>query len=160
MENNHDGLIGINMANTIIKITQLPNIGANLNGNTLLPVVSTNGTAVTDKVSVSNIANYMLTEAGNTLLPAFVANVAYSVANAAQPNITSVGTLSVDTLHISGGDNGYVLQTDGTGNLNWTAMEGSGNGNPGGANTQVQYNDEGNFGAEAGFTYKIGRAHV
>ena len=141
------------MANTIIKITQLPNIGANLNGNTLLPVVSTNGTAVTDKVSVSNIANYMLTEAGNTLLPAFVANVAYSVANAAQPNITSVGTLSVDTLHISGGDNGYVLQTDGTGNLNWTAMEGSGNGNPGGANTQVQYNDEGNFGAEAGFTY-------
>jgi hypothetical protein len=61
---------------------------------------------------------------------------------------------STSNIEISGGTNGYVLQTDGTGNLTWTAQSGgSGNGSPGGANTQVQYNDAGVFGGDAGFTY-------
>lgn len=62
---------------------------------------------------------------------------------------------SVTNLHITGGTNGYVLQTDGTGNLGWTAMGGGGGGNgtPGGSNTQVQFNDAGTFGGVAGFTY-------
>ena len=107
------------MANTTIKITQLPNIGNNLGASTLLPVVDTSGVAVTEKVTVGNVANYLLTEAGNTLPAAFVAQIAYSVANAAQPNITSVGTLNVDSLHISGGHSGQYLQTDATGNLSW-----------------------------------------
>ena len=71
-------------------------------------------------------------------------------------NITNIGVLTVDVanLHISGGTNGYVLQTDGTGNLTWTAQTGgTGNGTPGGANTQVQYNDGGAFGGTAGFTF-------
>lgn len=139
------------MANTTIKISQLPNIGANLTPNTLLPLVSTNGTFLTDKITVGNLANYILTEAGNTLQSAFVSDIAYSVANAAQPNITSVGTLAnlsivdVSVLTIPGGTNGYVLQTNGAGNLTWTAMAGSGNGNPGGANSQIQFNDSGLF---------------
>ena len=141
------------MANATIKITQLPNIGNNLSSNTLLPVVDTTGTAVTEKVTVGNVANFILTEAGNLLPEAFVAQIAYSVANAAQPNITSVGTLSVNTLKISGGTNGYVLQTDGTGNVTWTAPGGSGNGEVGGANTQVQFNDAGAFGGNTGFTF-------
>ena len=63
-------------------------------------------------------------------------------------------TVAVANLHISGGSNGYVLQTDGTGNLTWTAQTGgSGNGTPGGANTQVQFNDAGSFGGAAGFTF-------
>jgi hypothetical protein len=37
--------------------------------------------------------------------PAALANLAYSVVNAAQPNITSVGTLPINTLHIGGGTN-------------------------------------------------------
>jgi hypothetical protein len=146
------------MANTTIKISQLPNVG-NLTTNTLFPVVSTNGILITDKINLGNLANFVLTEAGNLLQPAFVSEIAYGVANAAQPNITSVGTLNsltitnVSTLHIPGGTNGYVLQTNGNGNLNWTAMSGSGNGNPGGANTQVQFNDSGVFGGDVGFTY-------
>lgn len=57
-------------------------------------------------------------------------------------------------LKINGGINGYVLQTDGTGILSWTAQTGSGgSGNPGGANTQIQYNDAGVFGGDAGFTF-------
>ena len=61
----------------------------------------------------------------------------------------------IANVHIYGGTNGYVLQTDGTGNLDWTAMTGGGGGNgtPGGANTQVQYNDSGSFGGSAGFTF-------
>ena len=88
------------------------------------------------------------------------ANVSGQVANAlisgtvytnAQPNITSVGSLTgltisnatgivdftttanvtlgaVGNLHISGGTNAYVLSTDGSGNLSWVAQTGGGGG--------------------------------
>jgi hypothetical protein len=140
------------MANTTIKITQLPSIGNGLSASTILPVVNTSGTAVTEKVTVGAVANYVLTQAGNTLSPAFLSTIAYSVSNASQPNITSVGTLSVDTLKISGGIVGYYLQTDGSGNLAW-APGGGGNGAVGGINTQVQFNDAGNFSGNTGFTF-------
>jgi hypothetical protein len=69
-------------------------------------------------------------------------------------NITSVGTLSVNTLKISGGDNGYFLQRYGTGNSSWSAAGGGGgNGKIGGGNTQVQINDAGSFGGNTGFTF-------
>jgi len=62
---------------------------------------------------------------------------------------------NVANVHIYDGVNGYVLQTDGAGNLSWTAQTGNGGGNgtPGGANTQVQYNNAGLFGGTAGFTF-------
>lgn len=62
---------------------------------------------------------------------------------------------NVGNVKITGGVNGYVLQTDGTGNLDWTVMSGGGGGNgtPGGSNTQIQYNDSGAFGGNAGFTF-------
>ena len=146
------------MANTTIKISQLPSTNE-VTVNTLLPIVSTTGSYVTDKLTVGTLSNYILTEAGNILPSAFASDYAYSVINAAQPNITSVGTLtelslnSVTALNIPGGVNGYVLQTDGLGNLDWTAMTGSGNGNPGGSNRQIQFNDSGLFSGVIGFTY-------
>lgn len=74
------------------------------------------------------------------------------------PNATySNGVLNLGSLtglSISGGNNGYFLQTDGAGNLTWAAGGGGGgNGSPGGANTQVQFNDAGTFGGDSGFTY-------
>lgn len=75
------------------------------------------------------------------------------------PNVTWNGNVlnlgSVTALSIGGGMNGYVLQTDGAGNLSWTAQTGGGSGNgvPGGANMQVQFNDAGSFGGDTGFTY-------
>ena len=76
------------------------------------------------------------------------------------PNVTWNGTKlalgNVANVRITGGTNGYVLQTDGTGNLSWTAQTGNGgggNGTPGGSNTQIQYNDSGSFGGYAGFTF-------
>lgn len=120
------------------------------------------------------------------------ANLAGQVADSAQPNITSVGTLSflqltgnlsstsnitannitangrltvgnrfdasttsnvslgyVGNIHITGGINGYVLTTDGLGNLSWTAGGGGGGGSPGGSNGQIQFNNAGTFGGSA-----------
>ena len=96
---------------------------------------------------------------------AAVAAVAATVTNNNQPNITSTGTLSTLTVSgnvnlgdlanvkIFGGTPGYVISTDGNGNLSWSAGGGGGNGSPGGANTQIQYNDNGTFGGNAGFTF-------
>jgi len=74
------------------------------------------------------------------------------------PNVTWNGNIlnlgNVSALSIGGGNNGYFLQTDGAGNLTWAAGGGGGgNGSPGGANTQVQFNDSGVFGGDSGFTY-------
>ena len=47
------------------------------------------------------------------------------------------------------GTSGQVLQTDGAGAASWTTVTTT----PAGANTQVQYNNSGAFGANGGFTY-------
>ena len=63
---------------------------------------------------------------------------------------------NVTDIRILGGQNGFVLQTDGTGNLGWTLQSGNGtggNGTPGGANTQIQFNDEGSFAGFPGFIF-------
>ena len=111
---------------TQIKITQLTDIGNNIIPSTVLPVVNLTGTPITQKTNVGNLGNIILTGAGTTYQPAYLANLAYSVVNAAQPNITSVGTLSVNTLKITGGTTGQVLSTDGAGNLSFTTVSGGG----------------------------------
>ncbi len=92
-----------------------------------------------------------------------------TLTTASQPNITSTGTLSnltsngtvdftnasnvslgnIDNLHILGGSDGYVLKTDGAGNLSW----GLDTAPAGGSNTQVQFNDNNSLGASANFTF-------
>ena len=67
-------------------------------------------------------------------------------------NILNLGTVS--NIKISGGTNGYVLQTDGTGNLSWTNQaSGGSNSTPGGSNTQVQFNDAGTLTGTSDFLY-------
>jgi len=61
---------------------------------------------------------------------------------------------TVSNVKITGGLNGYVLTTDGSGNLSWQAGGGEGgNGTPAGSNTQVQFNNNGLFGASPFFTF-------
>lgn len=63
---------------------------------------------------------------------------------------------NVANIKITGGTNGYVLQTDGAGTLSWAVGTGNitGNGVPGGSVNQIQYNKDGaNFGGSAGFTF-------
>ena len=86
-------------------------------------------------------ANYVLTTNGS-------GNLSWTLPTALALNANIANT------HISGGTNGYVLQTDGAGNLTWTAQSGGGgNGTPGGSNTQLQFNNAGNFGGIVGTTY-------
>lgn len=132
------------MAGTI-KITSLTDIGNTIPDTTLIPVVDMVGTPTTLKATFANIANAMLSEAGNTYSIALtsenanIANTAGTVTTNAQPNITSLGTLTsltangnvnlgaIGNVHITGGTNGYVLSTNGGGNLSWVALPTSGN---------------------------------
>ena len=85
---------------TTVNITSLPNIGNLLTSNSILPIVSTVGSATTDKTTVGALANYILVQTGNLLPPAQQALTSQTVTNAAQPNITSTGTLT--SLSVSG----------------------------------------------------------
>jgi hypothetical protein len=145
------------MANATIKITQLPP-GNTISASTILPIVGVNGTPTTQQVAVGNIANFTLLNAGNTLPPAYLANLSYNVVNAAQPNITSVGNLTrltitnLSNFNLPGGVNGQVLKTDGNGNLSWGNS--SAGGLPGGLANYIQYNSGSNtFSGSSSFTF-------
>lgn len=118
---------------TQIKITQLTDIGNSLNQNTLVPVVNMSGTPTTQKANLQIVGNLILNNAGNGFPSANSSIYSQSVTNAAQPNITSVGTLTsltvagnvnlggVGNVKILGGSIGQVLTTDGAGNLSWAS---------------------------------------
>jgi len=128
----------------------------NTNGNLVLApngigVVQSNVDLVPNQTRVHNLgsANRLWDTTYTQYLNATSATIGTA-------NIGNIGILNIGVanLHILGGTNGYVLQTDGTGNLTWTAQTGgTGNAAPAGANTQIQYNDAGNLGATAGFTF-------
>ena len=109
---------------------------ANVTGQ-LISTVAT-GTAPLVVTSTTTVAN----------LAAATATTAGTVTTAAQPNITSVGSLTgltvsnatgvvnftttanvtlgaVANVHITGGSSGYVLSTDGSGGLSWIAISSS-----------------------------------
>lgn len=85
------------------------------------------------------------------------ANISGNLRATGNINFTGSQNISLGTVanvKITGGVNGYVLTTDGLGNLSWQAGGGgSGNGTPGGSNTQIQFNNNGTFGASPYFTY-------
>lgn len=83
-----------------IKITSLTDIGANLSTTSLVPVVNMSGVPETQKANLQIVGNLILTGAGTSFPPVAQAVLAQSVTNAAQPNITSIGTLSA--LNVSG----------------------------------------------------------
>lgn len=112
-----------------------------VSGNTQSGNISTGGVTNTGNLIVTGNANV---NSGGIL------RVSGDV-NFTQSGNVNLGNIS--NLHISGGVNGYVLSTDGAGNLSWAAGGGGGNGTPGGSNTQIQYNDAGVFGGSAFFTF-------
>ncbi len=84
-----------------IKITALNPIGANIAYTTLVPVVNMSGTPTTEKANLQIVGNLILNGAGGSYFPAAAqAILSQTVTNAAQPNITSVGTLT--SLTVSG----------------------------------------------------------
>jgi hypothetical protein len=138
------------------------NGGLVLNPNGIGNVVA-NAHVVPDQTRIRNLGaptrywNNLYTWSGT------IQNAQIGTATIANAVISNVGNISIGVanLHITGGSNGYVLQTDGTGNLTWTAQTGgSGNGVPGGANTQIQFNDAGAFGGSPNFTYNTTTGNI
>jgi hypothetical protein len=183
-----------------------------------------NGVSVANVAGIGNIATINIDGNASTVLygngifdalpntaTSNYANFAGTVTEANQPNITALGTLTsltvagavnlgdVANLHITGGNSGQILSTDGAGNLAFTdptssfsawdingntgltangsetvnlvagdgvileannvtktltiSASGAGGGNIGGSNTQIQFNDAGNFAGATDFTY-------
>jgi hypothetical protein len=135
-----------------------------------VPVVDANGNVVTNVLTTGNVAAnvfyasyykwangqpFVATAAAggnNTQLQFNNGGAIDGIPNATwNGNILSLGNAS--SLSIGGGQNGYFLQTNGNGVLTWAAT-GAGNLTPpGGSNTQVQFNDEGEFAGSANFTF-------
>jgi len=149
-------------------------ISANYQGIFGYPI-TVDGTIVVDGILVDvndatvpagNI-NYVQYNAGNTMggdanFYYTAVNGTMTVKNESITGNSTIGNLVVSTtanlgsssnVKITGGVNGYYLQTDGTGNLSWAVGGGGGSGSPGGANTQVQFNDAGAFGGNSSFTF-------
>jgi hypothetical protein len=132
--------------------------GGNISGAN---VVSANTFTATGNITAGNanlgnsvIANYFI---GNFYGTANSATTAGTVTTAAQPNITSVGTLTgltstgtvnltgasnvalgpVANVHITGGSNGQYLQTDGSGILSWSTVSSGSTSNISNGNSNV-----------------------
>ena len=155
--NTANSVAGANVTGTVANANFAQYSGTASSANTVA------GANVFGQVAYANVANNVAgANVSGQVANALVAGTVYTNA---QPNITSLGTLAnlnvnglanlgnVSNITITGGTNGYVLQTDGAGNLSWTAQSGAGNGSPGGSNTQIQFNNSGVFGGVAGFTF-------
>ena len=107
-------------------------------------------------INLSNVVNgQILAYDSSTITWTNKGGNASAPGNSAYYSNTNIHLGNVSNVKIGGGVNGYVLQTDGSGNLNWTEQIAGtpGNGLPGGANTQIQFNDGGFFGGTTGFTF-------
>lgn len=162
------GAVGVT-GNLTVGIGIAANITAN--GNVTASYFIGNGSSLTS-IAGANVTGTVANATYAT--SAGSATTAGTVTTAAQPNITSLGTLSnltsngtvnftnasnvslgaVGNVKITGGTANYVLSTDGTGNLSWVAQTGGGGGGtPGGSNTQIQFNDGGTFAGSASLTF-------
>ena len=110
--------------------------------------------------TLSGNSSFTFDQANATLSVTNISTDTLAVNEIQTSNITVLSNLSVGDLSdlgnvgnviITGGSAGQVLSTDGAGNLSWIA--GGGGGTPAGSNTYVQYNNSGNFGASANFTF-------
>jgi len=122
-----------------IKITALGDIGNAISYTTLFPVVSMQGTPTTDRANLQIIGNIILSTAGGSYFPpAAQALLAQTVTNAAQPNITSVGTLTglsvlanINAGNVNGGNiinaNFYYGDAGHLANINVANVSGLGN---------------------------------
>jgi hypothetical protein len=111
-----------------VTITQLDNIGGNIAGNSVLPIVRLQDDT-TYKTSVNLLGNYIL--------------------NTVAPNVT-VNLGDVSNIIINGGSNGFVLHTYGNGHLYWGVDDDA---FPGGPNTAVQFNNNNEFAGSGNFTF-------
>ena len=109
---------------------------ANIVGNIFGNNITSNNVISTANLTVSNTISSTKQLTGNN---ATIANLTIS---------TSANIGAPSKLIITGGSLGYVLQTDGSGNLSWATPNAAS-----GSNTYVQFNDSGILGSENEFAY-------
>ena len=181
-----DNSIGSGATITVANVIATSNVTANIvssnsistTGNLVAANISGGNLVVANYISGDGSLLTSITGANvtGTVANANYAAYAGNVTRSAQANITSVGTLTgltsngivnftntsnvtlgdISNLHIGGGTSGYLLSTDGSGNLSWTFnASGSGNANIAGSNTQIFFNDNGSntLGSSANLTF-------
>jgi hypothetical protein len=139
------------------------------NGATLSSIAGSNVTGIVANATYATSAGTAYAVSGANV-SGTVANATYAISSGtsatvttnAQPNITSVGTLSslAVTANVTGGNLSTSGQISATGNITTAgyfigtfAGNISGNLTVPGSNTQVIYNNSGNAGASSGFTF-------
>lgn len=137
----------------------MPEILSNVVVETINSTIVTQPTSIgvtPEAINLSIFTSAPLTP-GNSNIGELLFNSAGTISGVDTTNYAN-GNLTLGNIanvKITGGTNGYVLQTDGAGNLTWTnaPTANAGNGIPGGSNTQIQYNNAGLFGGTSGFTF-------
>ena len=120
---------------------------------------STTANSATDTLTVTGGTGITTAITGDTLTvtnssPNADQNLFSSVAVAGQSPITATGT--TDSLTLVAGTNVTITTDTGTDSITINASGGGGGGTPGGADTQVQFNNSGAFGGDSAFTYNSG----
>jgi hypothetical protein len=166
----------VNATGNISATNFIGNLVGNISGNIVVPGSNTevlfnnNGSAGTSNAFTFNQSSNVMTLNGNIIAGNIFANsgtinattVTGTLTTNAQPNITSVGTLTGLTVSgvtnlgsnsnviITGGNANAFLMTNGSGNLSWIA--GTVSPVPGNT-TEVIFNDAGNFSANSSLTF-------
>jgi len=138
-------------------VTNLNNLNANVSANAVYAKAYyyANGTAV-PKISGSNSViqfNYGGNFGSDPSFTFDVPNTKVNVDNIQLGNTIYISDAS--KLKISGGTNGYFLQTDGQGNVTWAQAGTGSNGIPGGSNSQVQFNVNGAFAGDTSLQFNL-----
>jgi len=136
------------IANTVSEGTQ-----SNITSVGTLTSLTVNGTTNSGNFTTSGLTQTarLTVTSGNANINANANLIVLGKANFA--NSANVNLGSNSNVHITGGIDGYVLSTDGFGNLSWIEGGGGGNGTPGGSNTQIQFNNNGAFAGSPNLVY-------
>jgi len=166
----------VNATGNMTALNFIGNLVGNISGNIVVPGSNTevlfnnNGSANASNAFTFNKTSNVMTLNGNIIAGNIFANsgeirattFAGTLTTNAQPNITSVGNLTslnvagtsnlglVSNVTITGGSANYVLVTNGSGTLSWSSVAAI---PVPGSNTQVIFNDGGNYSANANLTF-------
>ena len=126
-----------------VDIVGTTSLGVTNLGNSATANYFTGNGSLLTSITGANVTGYVPT--------ANVANTSATVTTAAQPNITSVGTLT--SLAVTGNISAGNVKTDNLLYANGVAYSLGSGATVAGANTQIQFNDSGSFGGDANLTF-------
>jgi hypothetical protein len=136
----------------------------NKSGGTLILSGGTSTGSGTGQIQFSVFPGTAGSTSDNTVFTAGTVSENSSTGGVVTLNGVTSGTVAIQTAAVAGtgtvfqlpssnGTNGYFLQTDGNGVTSWVTGGGSGSGVVGGSNTQVQFDNAGNFGGSPNLTW-------